>query len=165
MAKSTNKNSRTYHSSRTKIKSSELAKKQQTSRHVLFLAKKSVLTIIILAMLVVTLALLLAYFLKPETIVKSKMSAISTDYYENYYYPQIVEQSSKPLPEILEYYSTHGFSQVTLRQLLLIDNERNKDASDLKNYCDENATYIQIFPEPPYGKNNYHIDYHYSCTF
>lgn len=166
MAKVTNKNSRSYHTSRSKAKLSKAATSQRNSRRIFFFAKRSILVVIVLAMLTVILMLLLMIFSNPERVVKNKIEAIATDYYENYFYPQITEDNPASLPEIMERYELPGFALVTLRQLLLYDDERNANSAKiLSNYCNENATYIQIFPESPYSKTDYHINYHYSCAF
>ena len=163
MTKAANKNSQNFH---TKISTSRNTRNQQKSRRIFTVAKRSILTVIVLAMLVVVLALLLMFFLKPERLVKSKIEAMSADYYENYFYPNVTKDNSASLEEIMKRYEIPGFAMVSLRQLLLYDNEKNADAAKtLTTYCDENTTYIQIFPEAPYGKTNYHINYHYSCTF
>lgn len=166
MAKVIKNSSHNFHASRNTVKPSRLARKQKSSRRVFKITKRSILTVIILAMLVVILAVLLSTFASPERVVKSKVESIATDYYENYFYPEITEGNSTPLSQIMERYEESGFAKVTLRQLLLFDGGRHTSSTAaLTAYCDENATFIQIFPTPPFSKTDYHIDYHYSCTF
>ena len=165
------KNSSTkLHASRTRIMPSKLARKREVNRKFYATARYTILAIIVITMLLVTLSALLKLFSNPERIVKQKIEAITTDYYENYFYPQLTAeneiQNSTNLAKNMERYTTVGFSIVTLRQLLLLDGMRYAEATDiLTTYCDENKTYIQIFPEPPFEKTNYHVDYHYSCEF
>ena len=135
-------------------------KKKERDRKVFLIARRSALFVIALAMLVVILALLFASFTKPEKVVMAKIEAITADYYENYFYDRIKDYSN------LGSYTENGFSKVTLRQLLLFDSERHaNDASLLNEYCDAEATYVRIYPEEPFTKTNYHVDYHYACTF
>ena len=167
MAKVKHKNqSAKFHNSRMEFKSSHLSRAKTRDRRIFSTARKSILAIIILATLTVILTILLSYFTNPERIVKSKIPAIATDYYENYFYPEITADSTKPLDEIMSRYVTTGFARVTLRQLLLFDGERHAEAAAvLATYCDTNDTFVQFFPESPFGKTDYRVDYHYSCTF
>ena len=156
------------HTARTRIKSSRRARSQNFSRTTHRTARHTILSIIVLTGMIVVLTALFATFSTTENFIKSNISAIATDYYENYFYDNILANNNgeKPISEILEFYTKPGFSTVTLRQLLLYDDERNADsAAFLTSHCDENSTTIHIFPDPPYDKTNYHIDYHYSCNF
>ena len=66
----------------------------------------------------------------------------------------------------MEKYEKHGFSAVSLRQLLLYDNHKNeKYDGELTKYCDKDRTVIKFYPESPYEKTNYRVDYTYSCEF
>lgn len=134
--------------------------KSRRERRMLMIARRLALSVIILAMLVVILAVLFMSFTKPEKMVTQKMEEIATDYYENYFYDRIKDYNN------LDSYVENGFSRVTLRQLLLFDSERHADAASLLNqYCDAEKTYIRIYPEEPFSKKDYRIDYNYACTF
>ena len=161
-------NSQSFHTSRTRAKSSRLSSRKQFDRQVFNATKRSVLTIIIFSMLIVILAVLFVYFNDPERLVKRKISDIATDYYESYYYPSLIgnAKDDQTLTEIMSPYATPGFATISLRQLLLYDNEHYANtAAFLKQYCDENKTFVHIYPEAPFGKKNYRIDYIYSCAF
>lgn len=168
MAHEKNKNSNRLHASRTRIKLSNLAQAKRTDRKIFDAARRTILTTIIATMLIVILAVLLTQFSSPERVVKQKITDIVADYYENYYYPQLVGTANQDtsLDQIMSHYTKSGFARITLRQLLLFDNERYaKSADTITTYCDEDSTFVQIFPESPFGKSDYRIDYHYSCTF
>ena len=127
-------------------------------------ARKIILAIIPLAFITVIVAIFCALFFTPERITKSTISALATDYYENHFYNQLSldEASTSDLYK----YETYGFAPVTLRQLLLYDNQKNADsAASILKYCDENTTTIRFFLDQPYGKTDYHVDYTYSCSF
>lgn len=166
MIKPKNKNgSSSFHTSRTRIKSSHIAHTKKLDRKIFKSSKRAVLTVIALAMLTVILTVLLSILSSPEHVVKTKISEITTDYYENYFYPHLTE-SDTPLDETMSHYTEVGFSRVSLRQLLLFDSERYAGAaSTITAYCDENETFIQIYPEPPFSSSDYRIDYHYACIF
>ena len=132
------------------------------------MARRTILTVIVLAMLTVVFALFIQPFIQPERLTKNGLEEIVADYYENDFYPSILEAnvSNKPISEILEHYSKVGFTEVTLRQLLILKGDSHqKAAANLKNYCDENKTIVQIFPDEPYSNKDYHVEYGYSCNF
>ena len=155
-----NKKSSKIHTKNPVTRLKRNLKKKEHDRKVFLILKRVVLAVIVLAMLAVVLALLFINFTKPEKVVTEKIEAITADYYENYFYDRIKDYSN------LDNYVENGFSKVTLRQLLLFDSERHADASSLLNeYCDSEATYVRIYPEAPFGRTDYHVDYHYACTF
>ena len=134
------------------------------------MAKRVILIVIILAMLSVATGTLAYFFIKPEpdTTGKNYLTELATDYYENDFYNMIlkIDTSTQSLAEKLDHYSRAGFAEVYLRQLLIFKgNEHQKAAEYLKKHCDENRTYVQYYPEPPYGRKNYHVEYVYSCDF
>lgn len=129
--------------------------------------RRVILAVIILAMLTVVAETLVYFFIKPESSIQNSLSEIATDYYENVFYDSniISNSSDKSLEERLSRYSEKGFSRIFLRQLLLAKGPNHQKAANLlKKHCDEDKTYIQIFPEAPYGRKNYHINYVYSCN-
>ena len=138
------------------------------TRYNLKTVKGTIIAVIILAMLAVILAGLAAFYYTPERIIKSKIEAIAADYYENYFYQDIVnyKTTQNQLEKTMSKYEASGFSRVDLSQLLIYDSQKHADSAEtIKKYCDENNTSVQFYPEAPYGQKNYHIDYKYSCHF
>ena len=132
------------------------------------MTKRIILIVIVLAMLSVGAGALTYLFAKPEFIGKDGLAKLATDYYENDFYDTIlqIDTSSQPLAERLERYSKIGFAEVYLRQLLILKGEKyQKAATYLKKHCDENRTYVRYYPDSPYGRKDYHIEYAYSCNF
>ena len=128
------------------------------------------LIIIISAIVLVIVAIIILPFLKPENLVKSKIDTLTRDYYENVIYDDLVisaqQNQKESFEEIMQKYELHGFSRIALRQLLLNDIDKNAEVAEfLRQYCDENKTFAQVFPEAPYSKSSYHIKYTYSCNF
>ena len=165
---STSTKSAKIHTAKTRAKSSRLARSKAFSRKSYHITRRTVLVVIILAMLVVLLSVLFTNMTNPERIVKGKIESIAADYYENYFYDKIKSYATaeKPIDQIMSRYSESGFSKVPLRQLLLFDGERHgADAPTITHYCDENDTNVKIYPVAPYGKKDYHIEYNYSCVF
>lgn len=127
-----------------------------------------IIIVIILCMLSVVTAVIYNLFSKPENIVKAKISEISSDYYENYLYKNFnfEKYSSEDLANFMQKYENVGLTTTTLRQLLLYDHQKNADVAPLlKKYCDENTTFIKFYPEQPYSKTSYRVEYTYSCEF
>lgn len=142
-------------------KVSSRAKKTKSGGYSFFsIARWSILGVIVVAMLTVALLVLFTSLTNPEKVVTLKIEAITADYYENYFYDRIKDYDN------LDKYTESGFSRVALRQLLLFDSERHADDMSLiSKYCDTDATYVRIYPEAPFSKTDYHVDYHYACTF
>ena len=129
-------------------------------------AKTVTLIIIGLAALMVILASFTAFFFTPEKIIKSEVESLAKNYYENIIYKKISASSEKTLDEIMAKYTETGFSRVTLRQLLILNAETHPNATAIiTTYCDDSASSVKFFPEPPYGQTDYRIEYDYSCDF
>ncbi len=127
------------------------------------MVKRTILTVIILAILAVVAATFSAVFITDEKITKHEIESLAKDYYENYLYETISNANKeKPLSEILKEYETSGFSDISLRQLIIFN---DVDGKNLTNFCDENKTTLRFYPKSPFGKTDYDIKYNYSCTF
>ncbi|MBR2795489.1 hypothetical protein IKE13_00305 [Candidatus Saccharibacteria bacterium] len=127
-----------------------------------------VLIVIVLSMVAVIAAAICTVFLKPENTVKDKISELSADYYENYLYEKFDFSNLSPEDylDFMQKYEKTGLTATTLRQLLLYDHQKNAEfAPLLKKYCDEDTTYIKYYPEHPYSKTSYRVEYTYSCEF
>ena len=160
-------NSVKYHTPRTTINSSTISRSKIHDRKIFTIAKNSILTVIILSTMIIILVLLFMTFSDPERIIKSNIESYATDYYENHLYQEIATTSSSDsIAEIMQKYATIGFSPVPMRQLLVYsNNDQNEITSIISSYCDIGDSYIKFFPNPPFGKHDYRIEYHYACTF
>ena len=121
--------------------------------------KNTILTVIVIATLTVVFYFIFAIIATPEFLVKREVESITADYYENYFYPNILKNNSLSLDDvsnpdsakeklsgILDNYQNTGFPRVTLNQLLLYDNRKNyASASSISEYCDLDKTIIKIF--------------------
>lgn len=133
-------------------------------------AKKLILFVIIFAMFTVIVAVICAVFLNHEARVKSQISALAADYYENYFYESLINssksQSDSNINSVMEKYNPAGLSPLTLSDLLTYDNQKNnRYAGFLSEYCDIDNTFIKLYPDPPYERTSYHAEYTYSCNF
>ncbi len=154
-------------------KRTRYTRSEKFSRESHKISRRVILVVIGLSGLTVILAALAQIILTPENTVKSKVEAMTRDYYENYFYESILASNraadnnlQTPINEIMSRYVEPGFAKVPLRQLLLYDGQKYAGATaTLDTYCDLDRTYIKIYPEAPFGKNDYRVDYHYSCDF
>lgn len=132
--------------------------------------QKTILFIIASTFALVIVALICSFALKPENLVKSTIASRSADYYENYFYEDFVNSAKfakiNNIEKAFSKYSERGFSKVRLSEILFHGGtETTDDISRVLNYCDEDESFVQFFPETPYEKNTYHIDYNLSCNF
>jgi hypothetical protein len=96
----------------------------------------------------------------PEFLIKKRIENITSDYYENYFYDSV------PDHEALDFYKDIGLAKINLRQLLLYSDRKHATSLDFfAKYCSLDQTNIKIFPEAPYGRKDFHVEYTYSCNF
>lgn len=146
-----NKYSSKIHLSRTRTSNNDTS----------FFVRKITFGIIIIAILYVSIYTICAFFLSPERLTKSQISTLATHYYEDYFYDTLTIDN----PQVMEEYSTLGFSKISLRQLVLADQSHSVDTTYLEKYCDDSSTFVQFFPTSPYGKSDYRTEFTYSCSF
>ena len=143
-----------------------MKKRQNTRKQKLTLFQKIIISVIFILFALIIIYIIVAFTFTPENIAKSKIEQLSSNYYENYLYEQIIESGNSNPAEILEEYKDTGLSIVYLRQLLL---HKDQDDSEitvfLTEHCDENKTSVKYYPKPPYNKNSYYTEYSYSCDF
>lgn len=136
-------------------------------------AKKVVITVIVGAMLSVLAAIVFCFVYQPGDEIRHKLAKMAENYYEEYLYEDFTNSDKfkriDNIEKAMQKYHEKGFSRVTLRQMILHEkintSEISYDSEYVKNNCNEDHTYVQIFPDPPYDKKSYHIEYTYSCNF
>lgn len=146
-----------------------VAKKLKSKKAPDPIEKKITIVCIIVAAVAVVASLFIGFFFNSERVAQRKLAELAKDYYENYYYDKFMQTiDDESLEEAFGKNEERGFAPVYLRQLLLFDNERNtkyeKYFSTSGYKCNKNETKIQIFPEAPYGKTNYKVEYVFSCN-
>ena len=148
------------HDSRSKVIISKPALSRSISYDSYHFSRNSILSIIVFTMLVILGFTIFNLIATPEFFVKKRIESIASDYYENYFYDSV------PDHEALGIYEKTGLPRINLRQLLLYSDKRHATSLELfEKYCDLYATNIKIFPESPYARTNYHVEYTYSCNF
>ena len=146
------------------------SKKKRSRFKSLTLVQKVILGVIAIASLAVIVASISIVFLKDQNHTEALINKMATDYYENYFYPNFSSSRGfkkiEDLDSAMAKYHEYGFSPVKLRQLLLYDNRKNDQyRKDVTKYCDEEATFVKFYIDPPYEKNSYHYDITYSCNY
>lgn len=148
------------HISKTPVIISGPALSRSRSYDFYHFSKNSILTVIAFVTLMVVGFAIFNLIATPEFLVKNRIKKITSDYYENYFYDSV------PDHEALDIYKDTGLAKVSLRQLLLYSDKKHATSLELfEKYCDLESTYIKIYPESPYDRQNYHVDYAYSCNF
>lgn len=151
---------REIHISKTPVRISGPALSRSRSYDAYHFSKNSILTIIIFVTLMVVGFSIFNLIATPEFLVKNRINRIATDYYENYFYDSV------PDHEALSIYKDTGLAKVSLRQLLLYSDKKHATSLEFfEKYCNLEKTSIKVFPEEPYERQNYHVDYAYSCNF
>ena len=148
------------HISRTRIIKSAPAEEKSKSDKSYRFTKNTILTVIAFTMLIIVGFTIFNLIATPEFMVKRKMESIANDYYQNYFY------NSVPDKEGLSHYTETGLSRLSLRQLLLYSDRKYGDTMDFfTNYCDLDKTTLKFYPEEPFERNTYYVDFRYSCKF
>lgn len=119
---------------------------------------KIILGVILIATIMVVVTVLIAYFSNPERLTKNEFGALASNYYEDYFYEKITDAKA------LEKYKETGLSVLTLRQLVLHEPSLG-GTENVEKYCDLNLSYAKIFPQEPYGKKDYRVEYKYVCDW
>ena len=130
-------------------------------------AKKITIILIAVSMVLVAVAVAVGLWMMPEQRIHRQVEAMAVDYYENYFYKNFSDTVGEDtVADGLAKYAEKGFGRVPVKQLLLFDGGKYHEYSSwIKEYCDTDASVIQIFPVDPYGPKNYRVDYKYSCNF
>lgn len=133
------------------------------------MAKKIVLGIIaILSVSIILFTTFIIYSQRPVDI-EAAISHLAEQYYENYFFPNldssIHAHGSASISETLSPYTTTGFSGVPLRQILTHTEHDSTTTQAITASCDDSATLVHFFPDPPFTSTSYHINYSYYCNF
>ena len=129
-------------------------------------ARRVIIGVICAAIVVVMIGLIGSFFWNNQRRVETKMEEMAREYYEGFIYENLVHgaMSKEEVEKVVSRYKDRGFAAVNLRQLLLYDGKRNMESAGfIKEYCDENRTSVKFYPEEPYDKKSYRIEYTYKC--
>ena len=142
--------------------------KRQLAKIPLSFTQKLIISVIILAVVVTLIGIIISFFLRSEHLTKSRIESLASDYYENYFYENLInsENFSGDIEATMNKHIETGFTPITLRQLILHDQEKTASIADsLRSNCDIERTTIKYYPVPPYSRTDYRVDYNYICNF
>ena len=143
-------------------------KNYRTRKGEKLIAKWVIVGVIIIVSMVFTAISIYAFIYDEKEVVKGDLETLAKEYYEGYIYPGLIEEgmSQTQIDELMERYLVRGFSRVYLRQLLLREGREKKVNEKLiRKHCDENQTLVHFFPEEPYDKQSYRMEWRYDCDF
>lgn len=132
------------------------------------LVRKFILFLIPLMIIIIVISIIFANIFKPENQIKSHFEALSTQYYEDVFYEEVIHSDNYTgdPTKTFEKYKDIGLAPITLRQFMFHDETNISDSINyLLQYCDETTTKVKFYPEPPYDKKSYRAEYTYSCNF
>lgn len=127
---------------------------------------------IIVAAVVIVVAVVVFVLVKGgsnEDKLKSSLTDMGRDFYENFYYEQ-VGKSSEERTNLLSKFTTVGI-KIDLENLERYDS--GKFATDIKAFvnnktkekCNKTNTKVVIYPKSPYGKTDYTVEAQLDCGF
>ena len=133
------------------------------------ITRKIMMVLIIVMMLTVVVFAIYKAINTPEKMTKDRITSYAREYYEEYFYPKVKNGvSADNFESVMKNYAENGVDngRVALRQLLLFDGGKYKnELSSISEFCDIDQTYVEIYPEKPYNKENYRMKFNYSCDF
>ena len=127
------------------------------------LTQKIIIGIIIAVMIIVAIAVLCTFLFSTENITKSKIENLATSYYEDKLYDKFVTANGNT--DVFKKYDQTGLPPTPLRHLIYTGNLDKSEIEQIRELCDENKTSVKYFPEPPYTKTSYRVEYTYNCEW
>ena len=132
------------------------------------IAKRATVVFICICTTLVALNVVASAYFSPKAVVNREITALAEEYYEDYLYQNLIgSKTGDAIGEELKRYKDSGTGTTYLRQLLLYDSGRRQKATSYFEQdgftCDRNKTYVKYFPDPPYGKEDYHFDIKLVC--
>ena len=137
-----------------------------TKRRPDLIAKKTIIIVICLSIIIVAVAIACHFLLNEEKLVKDRTKSLAQEYYEGYIYENLIHgaMDQAEIEQVMDKYTLRGFAPVYLRQLLLSSTtDVNHDL--IAKHCDENTTFVKFYPEAPFDKESYRLEFSYDCDF
>lgn len=105
---------------------------------------------------------------KNENNLSQQLEEMGKNYYENYYYDQL-GTTMEEIKESIKQYENSGVKIDLYNLVNFMDEYKDKMEefvnSETDEKCDENNTMIIIYPENPYGKEDYRTEVVLDCGF
>ena len=133
------------------------------------IAQKTIMGVIAASAIIVVIAVICSFTLNTENVIKSGISTLSSNYYKDYVYKSLSDNNSGNtdlMKSAIQTYKDTGLATIPLRVLLKFNQENAKlDTTLITDRCDQDNTYVKIFPESPYEATSFRAEYNYSCEF
>ena len=128
-----------------------------------------VIIIAICAVVVIAIGIVLKFINSDEKKITNSIKTMGESFYTEYYYPSLSkDRDKKELEKILSNFKDKGI-KINLKNLAIYNNGKyKKEIDSFKNKdkkCNQTGTKVIIYPNSPYGKNDYKIDVELDCGF
>ena len=129
---------------------------------------KKIVLIVLAAVVVIVVCLIIFGNKSNEKELNSNMEKLGVFFYEDYYYPS-QKKSQKDVKKYLAKFEKSGI-KINLTNLSKISKVDQKLIDSMVNSktdkkCDFDKSYVIIYPEKPFEKNNYKLDVDLVCGF
>ena len=129
------------------------------------------LGVVLLLIIIIVVAIMLfgGKKVSQEEKLTESLEEMGSDFYENYYYPQIAKSQSDP-ETFVKKYENMGI-KINLENLSRYDTKKNKEKltefinKKTKEECDKETTRVIIYPKSPYDKKSYEMKIELVCGF
>ena len=124
--------------------------------------KGRIIAIIALVILLLVVGVLVFYNMNGEKRAKTRLTQISKIFYKYYYEDNSDKNDKDAIKVFLSKYAASGLTIRLKDMKVYIDSKKVENYKALKN-CDEEKTKVIIYPQTPYGKNDFKIKTKMSC--
>lgn len=118
------------------------------------------------------IGIVIVYFIgNQDRRINKRLNLVGSDFYENFYYPQLVEDlSDEDIESNFSKYENQGI-KVDLDSLLKFNASKYDNLKEeIRNsktgqYCDLKKTKVIIYPKSPYELQDYRLDTEIDCGY
>ncbi len=147
------------------LKSTKSSHRKTSIQDFRFDIRKLILSIVVINIVIVIIAIVAYFQLKPDYRIPATIDNLAAKYYENNFYEKLVtsDQFSGDPEDALGVYTKTGLTPVTLHQLLIQTKADQSTRSYLEKYCDTDTTTVTFYPDSPFSRTSYHYKIYSSC--
>ncbi|MBQ9014241.1 MAG: hypothetical protein IJ094_11955 [Bacilli bacterium] len=124
--------------------------------------KGRVVAIILLVILLLVVGVLVFYNMNGEKRAKTRLTQISKIFYKYYYEDNSDKNDKDAIKVFLSKYAASGLTIRLKDMKVYIDSKKVENYKALKK-CDEEKTKVIIYPQTPYGKDDFKIETKLDC--
>ena len=124
--------------------------------------KGRIIAIIALVILLLVVGVLVFYNMNGEKRAKTRLTQISKIFYKYYYEDNSDKNDKDAIKVFLSKYAASGLTIRLKDMKVYIDSKKVENYKALKK-CDEEKTKVIIYPQTPYGKDDFKIETKLDC--